>query len=60
MADFAKWATACEGAYDTAGIFLRAYGENRTNAITALVAEDMVGSAVTRLILPGRGRSACC
>lgn len=56
MADFAKWATACEGAYDTAGIFLRAYGENRTNAITALVAEDMVGSAVTRLLLPWEGQ----
>jgi hypothetical protein len=56
MADFAKWATACEGAYDTAGTFLRAYGENRTNAITALVAEDMVGSAVMRLLLPWEGQ----
>jgi hypothetical protein len=56
MADFAKWATACEGAYDPAGTFLQAYGENRTNAVNALVAEDMVGSAVMRLPLPWEGQ----
>jgi hypothetical protein len=44
MADFAKWATACEGAYDTPGTFLKAYSENRTNAVSALLAEDMVAS----------------
>ena len=56
MADFAKWATACEGAYDNAGTFLRAYSENRTNAISALLAEDLVGSAVMRLPLPWQGQ----
>ena len=56
MADFAKWVTACEGAYDTKGTFLTAYGENRANAISALLAEDLVGSVVMRLPLPWQGQ----
>jgi hypothetical protein len=56
MADFAKWVTACEGAYDTGGTFLKAYAENRTNTISTLLGEDLVGSAVTHLKLPWEGQ----
>jgi hypothetical protein len=55
MADFAKWVVACEGAYDTSGTFLEAYNENRSNAVNALLAEDMVASAVVQLVLPWEG-----
>lgn len=55
MADFAKWAVACEGAYDSNGTFLKAYGENRSNAVTALLSEDMVASSVLQLALPWEG-----
>jgi hypothetical protein len=55
MADFAKWATACEGAYDKPGTFSTAYRENRTSAVNALLSEDVVGCAVIRLALPWQG-----
>jgi hypothetical protein len=55
MADATKWITACEGAYDKPGTFLRAYGDNRANAISSLLANDMVATAVKRLALPWQG-----
>ena len=56
MADFAKWVTACEGAYDTKGTFRNAYSENRSNAISALLGEDPVASAVMQLALTWQGQ----
>jgi hypothetical protein len=57
MADFAKWVTACEGAYDIKGTFLKAYAENRSNAISALLGEDVVASAILQLPLPWQGQT---
>jgi hypothetical protein len=56
MADFAKWVTACEGAYDQAATFSVAYRENRSSAVNALLSENVVGSAVIRLPLPWQGQ----
>jgi hypothetical protein len=56
MADFAKWVTACEGAYDQAGIFSVAYRENRSSAVNAMLSENVVGCAVIRLSLPWQGQ----
>jgi hypothetical protein len=55
MADFAKWATACEGAHDTVGSFAKAYSENRASAVNTILGEDMVGSVLLRLKLPWSG-----
>src|SRR5262245_13857438 len=40
MADFALWATACEGAFRTAGAFETAYWDNRHAAIENIVDTD--------------------
>jgi hypothetical protein len=55
MADFARWVMACEGAYDRTGAFMKAYTENRGNAIDALLETDMVASVITKLDLPWIG-----
>jgi hypothetical protein len=57
MADFAKWATACEGAHDAPGTFLKAYSENRLRAINAMVGEDIVANAIAKLVLPWSGNA---
>ena len=57
MADFAKWATACEGAHDTPGTFLKAYSENRLRAINAMLGEDIVANAIAKLALPWTGNA---
>jgi hypothetical protein len=57
MADFAKWVTACEGAHDTPGTFLKAYSENRLRAINSMLGEDIVANALTKLALPWSGNA---
>lgn len=46
MADFARWAAACEGALWPAGTFMTAYAENRAEAIEVLVDNDAFASAI--------------
>lgn len=58
MADFAMWATACEGAYAKPGTFKTAYAGNRAEAISAMIEGDVVASAVLRLTLPWSGQLA--
>jgi hypothetical protein len=50
MADFAKWATACEGAYAAPGTFMRAYAGNRADAVETVVEADHVAMAVRKLM----------
>jgi hypothetical protein len=57
MADFAKWVTACEGAHDTPGTFLKACSENRLRAINAMLGEDIVANAIAKLTLPWSGNA---
>jgi hypothetical protein len=56
MADFAKWAAACEGAYAEKGSFMKAYAENRANAMSALLENEVVASVVVKLALPWQGQ----
>jgi hypothetical protein len=56
MADFARWATACETAFTTRGTFKAAYETNRAGAINVLIESDAVASAVLQLALPIAGR----
>jgi hypothetical protein len=46
MADFAKWATACEGTIFAPGSFEKAYRCNRTAAVADVIEADMVADAV--------------
>ena len=46
MADFAKWATACETAIWEAGTFTSAYGDNRTEAVNTVLEADPVATAL--------------
>jgi hypothetical protein len=57
MADFAKWATACEGAFAKPGSFKAAYKSNRTEAVETLLDDDLVATAVQKLALPWEGRA---
>jgi len=50
MADFALWATACEGALWNAGTFMNAYEVNRDEAVASVVDADPVASAVRVLM----------
>jgi hypothetical protein len=50
MADFAVWATACEGAVGPAGSFVRAYESNRRIAIDDAIDADPLATAVRELI----------
>jgi hypothetical protein len=49
MADFALWATACEGALWPKGAFMTAYLGNRAEAAANLLDSDIVASAVRNL-----------
>lgn len=53
MADFAHWATACEGALFAKGTFDRAYKMNRTGGIEDALEADAVASAV-RTFMDGK------
>src|SRR5271163_3301320 len=50
MADFARWATACETAHWRAGTFMAAYDDNRADAVDAVIDSDPVGAAVRALM----------
>ena len=50
MADFAQWATACESAFGPAGIFLRAYSENRRAARDGILEADPVAARVREIM----------
>jgi len=46
MADFARWATACEGAMFEPGSFEDAYGCNRKAAAADVIEADIVAGAI--------------
>lgn len=46
MADFAIWATACEGALWAAGTFMAAYDDNRADAVESVIESDPVAACV--------------
>jgi len=46
MADFAEWASACEGALWKLGYFAKAYGLNRAGATASVVEEDLTANAI--------------
>ena len=50
MADFAKWACACEGCVWPAGTFLKAYDRNRATAVGSVIDADAVASAIRLLM----------
>jgi hypothetical protein len=50
MADFALWGTACETAYWEAGTFMCAYGQNRDDAVSAVIEADNVATAVLKFM----------
>jgi hypothetical protein len=50
MADFALWATACEGAVWPPGTFAAAYADNRARANLDVIEADTVANAVVRLM----------
>jgi len=50
MADFAKWATACEGAYAAPGTFMAAYAGNQADAVETVVEADHVALNVRKLM----------
>ena len=50
MADFAKWATACETAYWPADSFIAAYNSNRKEVIQKVIDADSVAAAVQKLM----------
>ena len=57
MADFAKWATACEPAFTKRGSFNAAYDRNRTQAVESLLEDDLLADAIRELRLPWQGRA---
>ena len=51
MADFAEWATACEGGLPwKAGTFARAYATNRARATADIIEADIIAKAVAAFI----------
>ncbi len=50
MADFALWATACEGAYWPAGTFMAAYDGNCSEAVEIAIDGDAVAREVRELV----------
>jgi hypothetical protein len=46
LADFATWATACEGAYAEPGFFMRAFETSATETIATVIEQDCVATAV--------------
>jgi hypothetical protein len=57
MADFAKWATACEPAFTKRGSFNAAYERNRTEALESLLEDNLLADAIGELRLPWEGRA---
>ena len=56
MADFAKWATACEPAFATAGSFKAAYESNQTEAVNRCSKTTFLPSPCKRSGFPTKGR----
>jgi hypothetical protein len=50
MADFALWATACEGAFRPAGTLETAYSNNRRDAVESIIDADPVAALVRELM----------
>jgi len=50
MADFAKWAMACETALWRAGTFQKAYDANQGEAVEVLIEGDQVATAIKKLM----------
>ena len=50
LADFARWATACETAFWPEGTFGAAYTGNRNEAVDTVIDADPVGSAICALM----------
>jgi len=51
MADFAKWATACESGFGLKpGAFMDAYTINRTHAVEMGIESDLVGQAILSMM----------
>ena len=46
MADFARWATACETAFWPAGTFAAAYEANRDDAVEGMIEADLVADTL--------------
>lgn len=53
MADFARWAVACEGAAFKAGAFLDAYNANREGAIETVLEADVVATTLRAFLADG-------
>jgi hypothetical protein len=50
MADFALWSVACETALWPAGTFLRAYEENRAEAVEQIIEASAIASTIRQLM----------
>jgi hypothetical protein len=50
MADFALWATACEGAFWPSGTFMAAYTTNRVEVVANVIDADPVAASVRALM----------
>lgn len=50
MADFARWASACETAFWQSGTFLKAYESNREESVSQVLDLDPIGSGVCQLM----------
>jgi hypothetical protein len=50
MADFALWATACEGAFWPPGRFMHAYTTNRVEVVASVIDADPVAASVRALM----------
>jgi hypothetical protein len=55
MADFAKWAAACESAFWPAGTFAAAYRDNRADIVSDVLDADPVASAVIAFMEAQKG-----
>ena len=50
MADFCKWAVACEGAYWPTGTFMAAYRDAQVSATEDVLEESLIGPALRRYL----------
>ncbi len=50
MADFAKWAAACESAFWPSGTFVAAYQDNRDEAVDNVIDADPVASTIRTMM----------
>ena len=50
LADFAEWASACEGAFWKPGTFMKAYDSNRQHLNEVALDADLIGTAIQALM----------